>query len=169
MGECCGAPPGAPVDGMDDAISAWRADVCGETSAEEFSREDERKFAPLVRAAQERELAAWSGLDVFRPVAPSNIGEARVGARWVLTWKGVDGETTAKGRVVIKGFQGPKLQQGLAGPAWCVGLRSSHSQLLYLHAVGTWGIWSLGIECAFLQADSPHRDACVHAAPDWVP
>ena len=59
------------MDGVDAAISAWTADLCDATMGKDPSQEEERKYATLVKAAQERELAASKEFDVFRPVAPA--------------------------------------------------------------------------------------------------
>ena len=83
----CGALPGAPVDGVDAAISAWPADLRNDTLAKELSKEEETKYAPLARAASGRELAAWGEFDVFSPIAQANIEKTTVVTRWVLTWK----------------------------------------------------------------------------------
>ena len=76
--------------------------------------------------AQERELAAWQEFHAFCPVAPSNIENATVGSRQVLTLKVIEGKTPAQPRLVIKGFQGPDSRQGLVETARRVSLRSPH-------------------------------------------
>ena len=85
MRESWGAPPGAAVDGVDAAISAWTADLCGKTLGREVSRGDKQRCAPLVRAAQERELAAWKEFNKFDLVAESTVRKSLVDTRWGLT------------------------------------------------------------------------------------
>ena len=88
-----------------------------------------------MRAAQDRELAAWKKFDACPQVAESTIAKTIVGARWVFTWKVLQRKTRVQTRLVTKGFQGPDLQQGPVDTARCGSLRSSHLQLMPLRAM----------------------------------
>ena len=67
------AVPGSPVDGVDAGILGLTEDLCGKTSGTTPSQGGERNYVPLVRATQERELAAWQEFDECCPVAKSSI------------------------------------------------------------------------------------------------
>ena len=49
MEESSPALPNAPVDGADAAISAWKADLCGETLGKRPWQETAQKYAPPVK------------------------------------------------------------------------------------------------------------------------
>ena len=91
-----GAVPSSPVDGVDAAISAWTANLCGETRGEELSLEEERKYAPPVSVVQQRELADWEEFHACRSVAQAAIKKAITGTSCVLAWRVADGNTPAK-------------------------------------------------------------------------
>ena len=128
-----GGPPGAHVDGIDAAICAWAADLCNQTLSKEPSKE-ERKYATLVRTARDHELAAKKEFEVCRPINKAHTKQTIVDTRWVSTRKVIDKTTSAKARLVISGFKGPDLRQGLVETANCVSLRSPHLQLPPLRA-----------------------------------
>ena len=47
-----------------------------------------------------------------------------VDARWVLTWKVMEGQRTVKASLVAKGYQDPDLRDGDVDLAGCVSRRS---------------------------------------------
>ena len=59
-----------------------------------------------------------------------------VDARWVLTWKEVDGSKTLKARLVAKGYGDPDLRNGNVEIAGRVCRTSSHCQLISPGALG---------------------------------
>ena len=117
MRDSWGALPRALVGGVDSAISAWTGDLCNKALGKELPKEDERKYGPLARAAQERELRGWKEFDACRPKAPADTDKTLVDVLRVLTWKVFDGKTSMKARLVVKGFQDPDFQRGLLATA----------------------------------------------------
>ena len=78
-GPCYGSRaelPGASVDGADAAILALTAALRGKTLGKELSQGNGQEYAPLARAARERELAEREEFDVFRQVAQSSTKKA---------------------------------------------------------------------------------------------
>ena len=128
MKDCWGALPGARVDGVDAAISAWAAELCTKTLDKEPSKEKETKYAPVVKTAQNRELSAWKELRVSPRRYEAKIAKTISDAPWVLACKVTEGRPSVMARLVAKGFQDPDLQQGLVETAGCEGLRLSHLQ-----------------------------------------
>ena len=103
------ALPSTPVGGVDAAVSVWTAYPRDRALGEELSQEEERKYAPLAKVAQERELAAWKEFNVFCLVAQATIKKTIVNTRWVWTWEAIGGSTSAEARSVAKGSQDPDL------------------------------------------------------------
>ena len=101
MKDSWGALPGTSAVRVDASIFERTADSRGKTLAKGLSPEDEQKCAPLVRVAQERELAAWEELFACSPVSELTFTETSVGARWASTWEVTDGRTMVKARLVI--------------------------------------------------------------------
>ena len=79
------------------------------------------------------------------------------------------GKTCAKASLVAKGYQDPDLQEGIVDTSWCVGLWSSHLQLISLRAIKEWNLWSLDIKNAFLQADGFARGVLLQIPVEWEP
>ena len=76
----------------------------------------------------------------------------------------VEGVKTVKAHLVATGYQGPDLK--LSGSA---SLRSSHLQAISLAALRGWGLWSIDIKNAFLQADGFGRVVFIQSPPEWLP
>ena len=79
------------------------------------------------------------------------------------------GKTCAKASLVAKGYQDPDLQEGIVDTSWCVGLWSSHLQLISSRAIQEWNLWSLDIKNAFLQADGFARGVLLQIPVEWEP
>ena len=125
--------------------------------------------ADLVNEGEKRELEAWGKLDVFSPHSACAVQKQLVQTRWVLTWKIVEGKKRVTARLVAKGFQDPDLKDGLVETSGCVGLRSSHLQVISPSAIRQRKLWSLDIKNAFLRADGFDRDVFLHAPEEWDP
>ena len=67
----------------------------------------------LVPVAKTEELDAWRKFVAYEPRKNGSVSRQIAQARWVLTWKMMDGQKSAKARVVAKGYQDPDLQEGL--------------------------------------------------------
>ena len=109
MKDSWGALPSSQVGGVAAAISARTADFREETMEKELQPGEERESAPLVKDAQERELADWVEFDFFHPVAPATIRKPIADTRRVLTWKVIGGGTSAKAGLLVTDFQDPDL------------------------------------------------------------
>ena len=70
----------------------------------------------------------------------------------------VDGKKGAKARLLAKGYQGPDQEDGPAGLSGYLCFHLSRLQVISLRAPTKWGIWSLDIKIALLQADGSGRD-----------
>ena len=70
------------MGGVDAAISAWTADLCHKTLGKEPSKEGGKKYATLVRAAQDRELASWKEFEEFCPMDEAQIKRTIADTRW---------------------------------------------------------------------------------------
>ena len=86
--------------------------------------------------------------DVFSLNSACRAQKQIVQTRWVST---SEGQKFAEARLVAKGFQDPDLAEGLVETSGCVGLRSSHLQVVSLSAIRQWKLWSLDVKDAFLQ------------------
>ena len=62
------------------------------------------------------------------PIKRLDKKKSIVAARWVLPRKVIEGKTSARARLVVKGLQDPDLRRELVETAGCVDLRSSHLQ-----------------------------------------
>ena len=85
-------------------ISTWTAGQRSKSLAEEPSPVEDKENAALVRAAKDRELAAWSKFDVSIPAKEGAPSKAVVDSRFVHAQKMVDGRGNMKTRLVPKGF-----------------------------------------------------------------
>ena len=125
--------------------------------------------AELVREGKLRELAAWEKFDVYTQRNECQVSKKVARTRRVFTWKTVDGKKCVKASLVAKVFQDPGLREGLVDTSGCVSLRSSHFRVISFGAIERWGIRSLDIKNAFLQADGFGRDVFSHAPDEWDP
>ena len=71
----------SPSEGVGSAISARAATQRNEALGHEPSAEEAKSHGNLVRAAKERELAAWKKFKVFEPVTVGTAPKATVDAR----------------------------------------------------------------------------------------
>ena len=90
-----------------------------------------------------------------------------LGTRRILTWEMVDGAKTVKLQLAAKGIQDSDLKEGVVDTPGCAGLRSSRPQDIPGSALKKWGIWSLDIKNAFLQADGFDRDVLLGSPSEW--
>ena len=81
--------------------------------------------------------------------------------------KTVGGARNEKARAVATGLQDPNLEARSADIPRCANLRSSHLHVISLSALKKWGIWSLDIKNAFLQADGFDRDVLLGSPSEW--
>ena len=72
------------------------------------------------------------------PMEPRECYKDVAGARWVLTWKVVDGVKTVKARLAAEGRQDPDLKDGLVETSGCVSMQASHLQVVSLAALRGW-------------------------------
>ena len=83
---------GSPtVEGLEAALAAWAAKLCGRPLGHELSPDDESRYAAEVDAAKGRELDAWCKFQVFSPVPQAKVAKDVVETRWVppgRTWMG---------------------------------------------------------------------------------
>ena len=79
---------GSPtIEGLEAALTAWAAKLCGRPLGQELSSADELRFATEVEAAKGRELDAWGKFQVFHPVPQATVKKDVVETRWVLSWE----------------------------------------------------------------------------------
>ena len=123
----------------------------------------------LVRAAKEREPAAWKQSRVSEPVAGSTPCKAIVDTRCVLIWKMVESRKDVKARLVAKRYQAPGLNNFLAGTSGCASLRSSHLRARFSGALQKCEISSPDFKNAFFQADEFQREVWLRAPVEWDP
>ena len=160
---------------MDGAASARVAGARNRALGRELLPDDEEAHADLAQEAGLRDPTAWKKFDVYAARNVCNVSKKIVQTRLVLTWKMVDAKESVQARLVAKGFQYPDPQRGIVDTTCCVGLRSSHLQVISLRAIEEWELWSLDIKNAFLQADGftrgvflqgpLHRNRCVVIGP----
>ena len=98
--------------GMEAALAAWVAQICGRPSGQELSVDEERRFAAEVAAAKTRELGAWGKFQVFSTVPSGEVTKDVVETRWVLTWKAR----------LVKGREGPTGGARLSGSRFGCGI-----------------------------------------------
>ena len=79
--ERCAAIPSSLVNGVDEAISEWTADLCGKTLAKELLQEGRRKYASSGKVAQGCELAASGERGAPHPAAQATIEGTIVNTR----------------------------------------------------------------------------------------
>ena len=84
---------------IDIVATAKAADECNRILAQELPPEEEQLYAKDVLAAKTRELDAWKQFKVFNSLEPGRRTREVVGARWVITWKMVEGVKTVKARL----------------------------------------------------------------------
>ena len=101
------APQSPVVEDAGGAISPRVADECNRALGQDSSLDEEQFHADLVREGKLRELAAWKKYDVPTQRDQCQVSKQVVQARWVLTWKMVDGRRCVEARPVAKGFQDP--------------------------------------------------------------
>ena len=94
---CQSCPPGEEVGA---AISARAADGRSKASGRRLQAEEDKLHRHLVRAAREREPAAWETFEVFKPVSEGAPPKAILDTRWVLLWKMAAGAKKVKARMV---------------------------------------------------------------------
>ena len=81
----------------------------------------------------------------------------------MLTWEKVDGEKTAKARLVARGYRGPDLRLGNVDVFGCLRRRSFHLHLIPMGALKKWPLRSLDVKRAFRQADGFGREVYFRA------
>ena len=86
--------------------------------------------------------------------------------RWVLAWKEVDGEKTAKARLAASGYQDPDLRMGNVDVAGCVSRRSSQLQATSLGALMQWPPWTPDIQADGFGHEVSLRAPCVWNSKD---
>ena len=105
------------MEGVEAAISACGADGRNQVLGQELSEEaEEVAYKDMVREAQEKGPDAKEPFGGPRPLKAGGSGKSVADARWVLTWKTVEGVTTAQARLVGKGLQDPDLKGRVVGP-----------------------------------------------------
>ena len=119
--------------------------------------------AGLALKAQGRKLDAWAQLKVQSPPQIGTPTKDVLDISRAPTWKEVDGKKTVQARMLAKEHQDPDLRDGNVEIAGCVSRRPLHLQSISLRASKEWGIRSLDIKNAFLQADGFGREANVRA------
>ena len=68
-----GAAPDTSVDGVDAAVSATAADLRSRTLGKGPSKEEETKYASLVRTVRDPKLVTWKEFEVCRTMGLANI------------------------------------------------------------------------------------------------
>ena len=81
----CGAPRFVrATEGAGAAETAWTADQRSISLGRELYPVEEKEHAEMDRAAKDRELAAWSKLDVFARAKKGAPSKAVAKARWAI-------------------------------------------------------------------------------------
>ena len=139
--------PGVPfvMNGGASALSARVAEERSRVLGQESTAEEGRVRADLVRGAKEWGLVWRRQFKVFAPVKTRAQTEDVADTRWALTWKGAEGNETAKARLVEKGYQGPHLRDGDVDIAGCASDPSSHLRSTALGGVNRWRLRGLDI------------------------
>ena len=119
--ETWGAPPGAPLDGVDAGTFVEAPDRCGKIPARALTPSELWNYAPLFRGSQGRESDAWGKFDVLRPAR-----RPVVDSRWVRSWEVVDGRATVPARLAARASKDPDLRHGRVEMACCFGLFSPY-------------------------------------------
>ena len=119
---------------------------------------DERK---LFSEAKEAELSCWLQTSALKPVLRKHLNPEQIlKSRWVLTWKnvsegeGASGSRKAKARLVVLGYQDPRLTEVNRDAPTLT--REGRHTILQLIASQQWILTSFDIKTAFLRgkADS---------------
>eukprot|EP00435_Cladocopium_sp_Y103_P014084 s526_g3.t1 len=128
-----------------------------EVQLKDLSAEDRKLFS----AAKEAELSCWLQTSALKPVLRKHLNPEQIlKSRWVLTWKsvpendGAAGSRKAKARLVVLGYQDPRLTE-VSRDAPTLSREGRHT-VLQLIASQHWVLTSFDIKTAFLRgkADS---------------
>ena len=115
----------------------------------------------LFDAAKQAELSCWLQTSALRPVLRKGLNPEQIlKSRWVLTWKpvpeedGLPNNRKAKARLVVLGFQDPRLTEVSRDAPTLT--REGRNTILQMIASHHWTLTSFDIKTAFLRgkADS---------------
>ena len=115
----------------------------------------------LFEKAKDAELNCWIQTNALKPILRKHLNPEQIlKSRWILTWKAVDEETNhgtkqkAKARLVVLGFQDPKLTE-VARDSPTLTREGRHTVLQTIASM-QWELCSFDIKTAFLRG---HADS----------
>ena len=144
------------IDGEDlcvnfDSVTQWR-DISNDIEGTDEIMYCTKKDKEEILAAKESELENWRKNYVYEEV--NDVGQPRIGVKWVLSEKLKDGKWKIKARLVAKGYE--DVEKTRNDSPTCS--KESVRIMLTIGAAKGWSCKSLDIKAAFLQGKPLERE-----------
>ena len=117
--------------------------------SEKYLNDEERDKFSKAKDVEMTKFLQADALEALPPRLQPSRGEA-MSMRWLLTWKvNGEGETVAKARIVILGYQDPNYENRVTYAPTTT--RHTRQTMLQVAAGQQWGAWKGDVAAAFLQ------------------